>query len=219
MLHLLYGGTFDPVHHGHLAIARAARDFMQCEVWLMPAADPPHRPPPGAGAGERLRMLELAIADEPGLRADRRELDRPGPSYTVETLRELRQALGPKLPLALLLGADSFLGLPDWHEWQHLFAFAHLVVAERPGSPLDDALSETLTKATCGRWTSDPDDLRETPAGRVLRLQQPLCSISASVVRRRLAEDAQWEELLPAAVASHIRQQGLYQLEAGQKMQ
>jgi len=129
----------------------------------------------------------------------------------VETLRELREKIGPQAALALLLGADSFLGLPDWHDWQNLFTLAHLVVAERPGSSLDDALSEVLVKATSGRWTGHPDDLRETPAGHVLRLRQPLSAISASVVRRRLADNTQWQELLPAAVASHIRRQRLYQ--------
>jgi len=211
MLRLIYGGTFDPIHHGHLAIARAARDVLRCDVWLMPAANPPHRPPPGAGVDERLRMLELAVAGEPGLRVERRELDRPGPSCTVETLRGLRGELGSQAPLALLLGADSFLGLPDWHEWQELFNLAHLVVAGRPGNALDGALSDALVKATCGRWCHTPASLSHTPAGCVLRLKQPLHPASATEIRQRLAGHLPYADLLHPAVAGYIREHGLYQ--------
>ena len=119
----LLRGTFDPVHLGHLAIARAARDELQVAVRMLPAGDPPHRAVPGATAEQRCTMLSLAIGDEPGLLLDRRELDRatryPGrPSYTVDTLRELRGELGPSRPLAWLVGADSLLGLSGWHEWE-----------------------------------------------------------------------------------------------------
>jgi len=210
-LWLLYGGTFDPVHHGHLAIAHAARERLGCQVRWMPAADPPHRPAPGASAEERVRMLELAIAGEPGFSVDRRELERSGPSYTVETLRQLRRKVGAQSAVALLIGADNFLGLPQWREWQALLGLAHLVVAERPGSGLDAALPEVLDKAIAGRWADDPDELRNAPAGRVLRLEQPLYPVSASQIRQRLAGHAQWQELLPAAVAGYIRQRGLYQ--------
>jgi len=210
MLHLIYGGTFDPVHHGHLAIARAARDLMQCPVWLMPAADPPHRPPPGASADERLRMLELALAGEPGLHVERRELERPGPSYTVETLRELRAELGVQRPLALLLGADSFLGLPGWHDWRVLFRLAHLLIAGRCGSDLKRALPAALAQATHGRWADTPHALHHTPAGCVLHLGQPLHPASATDVRRRLAGNLPCTDLLPTAVAHHIREHGLY---------
>ena len=103
---ILYGGTFDPVHNGHLAIARAAWQRLGSPVRMMPAADPPHRPPPGASAQDRAEMLALAVADEPGLCVDRRELERTGRSYTVDTLRALR-ADEPDLPVAMLLGADK----------------------------------------------------------------------------------------------------------------
>jgi len=211
-LHLLYGGTFDPVHHGHLAIARAARDLLQCKVWLLPAADPPHRPPPGASADERLRMLELAVQGESGLHIDRRELARPGPSYTVESLREVRREIGAEAPLGLLLGADSFLSLPTWQDWQALFDLAHLVIAERPNSPLDDgAVPEVLGQAAEKRWTDTAAILHQQPAGRLLRLQQPLHPASASAIRQRLADHAPWAALLPSAVAAYIHCRGLYQ--------
>ncbi|MEG2804559.1 nicotinate-nucleotide adenylyltransferase [Stenotrophomonas sp.] len=214
-LRIFYGGTFDPVHLGHLAIACAARDQLQVPVSLLPAADPPHRAAPGADAEQRAHMLALAIADAPGLQLDRRELDRaarhPGvPSYSADTLRELRAELGPAPPLAWLVGADSLLGLPGWHDWEALFGLAHFIVADRPGSPLEQDLSPPLAAALAGRWAADADALQAAPAGRVLRLQAPLRGESASAVRQRIATGEDWRALLPLAVADYIADRGLY---------
>ena len=156
MLRLFYGGTFDPIHNGHLAIARAARDALCVTVRLMPAADPPHRAPPGASAAQRAHLLDLAVKGERGLCVDRRELRRAARlpasrSYTVDTLRELRMELGDAAPLALLIGADSLLGLPGWHEWRALFGLAHFVVADRPGNLLDAGLPPELADALASR--------------------------------------------------------------------
>lgn len=213
---VLYGGTFDPVHLGHLATARAARDALGEPVHFMPAADPPHRPPPGADASRRAAMLALAIADEPDFHIDLRELRRDGPSYSVETLRALRAEVGRSVPVALLVGADSLLGLPAWHEWRALFDLAHLVVAERPGSGLDHALPPQLAEATAARWSEDPDALRAQPAGRLLRLRQPLHPASASEVRTRIAGNGSWRDLLPAAVADYIVRHALYGVHGAQ---
>src|SRR5690606_32619729 len=128
-LRVLYGGTFDPVHLGHVAVARAARDALDAEVAFMPAADPPHRAPPGAPAADRAAMLDIAIAGEPRLQLDLRELRREGRSWTVDTLRALRAGIGMDAPVALLVGADSFAALPTWKEWRALFGLAHFVVA------------------------------------------------------------------------------------------
>src|SRR5690606_28448660 len=170
---VLYGGTFDPVHHGHLATACAARDMLGGPVHFMPAADPPHRAPPGADASRRAAMLALAIADEPEFHIDLRELRREGPSYSVDTLRALRGELGATVPVALLVGADSLLALPEWHDWRALFGLAHFVVAERPGSGLDRSLPPELAAATAGRWSDDPEALRPEPPRRPLRPRQP----------------------------------------------
>lgn len=215
MLHLIYGGTFDPVHNGHLAIARAARDELEAPVHLMPAADPPHRTAPGADAVQRAAMLELAVGAEPGLHVDLRELrraerDPDSRSYTIDTLRELRSELGNAVPLALLLGADSFIGLPTWREWRTLFGFAHFVVAERPGSPLDDELPGELAAEMEGRWRDRVEALAGEPAGCVLRLRQPLQPESATEVRGRIAEGRPWRPLVPDAVAAYITLHGLY---------
>lgn len=213
-LALLYGGTFDPVHAGHLAVARAARAALGADIAFLPAADPPHRPAPGASATERAHMLELAIAGEPGWRVDRRELQRAGPSYTVDTLRELRAERGPAAPLAWLVGADAFRGLTGWHHWPELMALAHFVVAVRPGHDLQD-LPPDLAAACAGRWHEAPDALAAVPAGRLLRLEMPLHPASATELRRRLRtgdDDGGW---LAPGVKAYIAEKRLYRGQEG----
>lgn len=209
-LRVFYGGTFDPIHEGHLAIARAARDACDVAIHLLPAADPPHRAVPGASAVDRAAMVGLAILDEPRLLLDLREMERAGPSWTVETLRHLRAELGPEVPLAWLVGADSFLGLPTWRSWRELLDLAHFIVADRPGSRLDGELIPELDSAVAGRWTTNPVDLCEEPAGRVLLLHQTLQPQSATELRRRIAAGQSWRELVPPDVADYIAEHGLY---------
>ena len=209
-LQVLYGGTFDPVHNGHLAIARAARDALDCDIHMMPAADPPHRAPPGANAQARVAMLQLAIADEPRLLLDRRELERGGRSWSIDTVRGLRAQLDDDAPIALLVGADSFIGLPTWKAWRALLDATHFVVAERPGNPLDDALPAELAEAMAGRWTDSVDELGQSPSGRVLRLRQPLHAHSATDLRRRIASGLPWRHLLPPRVADYVVANDLY---------
>jgi nicotinate-nucleotide adenylyltransferase len=208
MIRILYGGTFDPVHEGHLAVADAAAELFDSEVALLPSADPPHRAPPGASALDRAAMLDLAIEGHPRLRVDRRELHRTGPSYSVDTVREVRAEIGNEAPLAWLLGADAFRELATWHHWRELFALTHLIVAARPGYPLD-ALTPELRDAVAARWADDPSALRRAPAGLVFRLelQRP---DSATEVRGRLAEGADVDDRVPPAVAVWIRRHGLY---------
>lgn len=209
-LPVFYGGTFDPIHNGHLAIAAAARDRCDVDVHLLPAADPPHRAPPGASAADRVAMVKLAIAGRPRLLLDLRELGRDGRSWTVDTLRALRAELGPAAPIAWLVGADSFVGLPTWKEWTCLFGLAHFIVAQRRGSALDGPLGPDLADALAGRWTDDPAALRAAPAGRVLRLRQPLQPQSASHVRAEIAAGRPWRQLVPPDVADYIVERGLY---------
>lgn len=208
-LRVLYGGTFDPVHEGHLAIARSARDALEATVHLMPAADPPHRAPPGASARDRVAMLRLALRGEPGLALDLRELGREGRSWTVDTLRALREDIGGAAPVALLVGADSFAGLPQWKEWEALFGLAHFVVASRDGTPLED-LPAPLARAIEGRRAASAHALREAPAGQVWCLRQPLHPQSASDIRARIAGGRPWRHLVPDAVAAYVLAEGLY---------
>lgn len=209
-LRVLYGGTFDPVHEGHLAIARAAHAALAAPIHLMPAADPPHRPPPGASAGDRVAMLELALRGEPGLSLDLRELQRGGRSWSIDTLRSLRAEVGDEAPVALLVGSDSFAGLPTWKSWRELFGLAHFVVASRPGNPEEAGLPTELEAILPGRMANSPEVLRSAAAGRVLWLHQPLHPHSASAIRARIAAGEPWRQLVPAAVADYIDARGLY---------
>lgn len=209
-LRAFYGGTFDPVHNGHIAIALAARDALGTTIWMMPAADPPHRDAPGASAEDRAAMLELAIQGQAGLRVDRRELARDTRSYTIDTLHELRIKYGDDAPLAFVIGADSLHGLATWKAPEALLAGAHWVVAERPGSALDEYLPPEVARLVGARWTLNPAALRESPGGKVLRLRQPLHGESATQIRRRIASGETWHHLLPLSVSRYIVDHGLY---------
>lgn len=209
-LTVFYGGTFDPVHNGHMVVARFARDTLQATIRLMPAPDPPHRPAPGASAMQRARMLDLAVAGEQGLVVDRREFDRQSRSYSAETLRQIRAELGGKAPVALLIGADSLRGLASWKEWQALFAMTHFVVAQRLGDAGDAALPPDVADFVAGRWVDSPAALVREPAGRLFRLGQPLRAESASDIRDRIASGRAWRHLVPASVAGYIEHHGLY---------
>jgi nicotinate-nucleotide adenylyltransferase len=197
---VLFGGTFDPVHVGHLRVALEVAEALDAEVRLMPAHVPPHRPAPVADAAVRVAMLECALAGQSRLTLEARELRREGPSYTFDTLRELRAELPPKQPLALLLGADAFAGLPTWHRWRELFELAHFVVHTRPGHT--PALTPELATQVASRRVRDPAEIARLSAGMVLELAVTPLEISASAVRERLAQgrDPRW--LVPDALAA-----------------
>lgn len=209
MLTLLLGGTFDPVHAGHLALARTAARAFGARVRLLPSGVPPHRPAPQASAQQRMDMLRLAVAGEPTVEVDPRELERPGPSFTVDTLRGLRDELGPAAPIGLLLGADAFLGLPAWNRWEQIPGLAHLVVVTRPGSRLD-ALPAALDAVCRDRWTGHRKRLGETPAGLVHQLQMEPHTASATAVRAALAAGETAVPGLPDPVRRYIVAHGLY---------
>ena len=193
----IFGGTFDPIHLGHLCVAWEAAELLDAEVLMMPAGLPPHRPPPIASATQRLAMLQVALRGQSRLIADGRELQREGASYTVDTLAGLRTEQGDR-PLVLLLGADAFAGLPGWHEWQRLFELAHLGVLSRPGeqAPLPKALQREIA----GRRVDDATALRSAPAGGVLELAVTPLEISATRIRQLLAAGRDPRYLLPAGL-------------------
>jgi nicotinate-nucleotide adenylyltransferase len=210
----LLGGTFDPVHYGHLRFADTLRRTLGLtELRLVPASDPPHRSGPRASAADRAAMLDLAVAEFPGLVVDRRELTRPGKSYTVLTLEELRRE-DPERPILLLLGADAFLGLPTWHRWQAIFALAHVVVVPRPGVSLADGLPPALAAEWNARATKDPAVLFSTPAGAIFEAYVPPQPIAATAIRDGVAAGsagcAKIAQLMPRAVLAYIDQHGLY---------
>jgi nicotinate-nucleotide adenylyltransferase len=210
----LLGGTFDPVHYGHLRFADDVRRALRLpEVRLVPAGDPPHRDAPAAPAASRLAMLRLAVAEFPGLVVDDRELRRAGKSYTVATLTELRREY-PEAPLLLLLGADAFRGLPTWHRWREIFDLAHLVVVERPGVDLAPSLPPALRPIWDERRNDDPAILLSRPAGAIY--VQPIApvAVSATTIREALAHGEvpgrPGRGLLPPAVLAYIDLHHLY---------
>ncbi|SEH07008.1 nicotinate-nucleotide adenylyltransferase [Candidatus Venteria ishoeyi] len=204
----ILGGTFDPVHHGHLRVALEVRQRLHMEsVHLIPSARPPHRGEPQASAELRFQMLQVAIVDTEGLLADDRELRRPGASYMVDTLAELR-AEKPQQPLALILGMDAFRGLHHWHQWQKLIEFAHLVVVYRPETsiPIEPEIQQFLVKYQ----TRKPKRLRQQLSGRVLLQEIPALTVSSTRIRMQVANGENPRYLLPDASLALITQHQLY---------
>ena len=211
----ILGGTFDPVHIGHLRLALELRDRVPLErVLLMATAEPPHREPPQATAEDRLAMVRLATAalyqqGARGLEVEDLECRRPGPSYMADSLEQLREREGDT-PLALILGMDAFLGLPRWHRWRRVFELAHVIVVGRPGSAPDaepDWARDRLAGAA--------DALQDHPAGRLLRVTIPELDISASAIRAALAQGRSIHCLTPPAVGEYIARRGLYRPRSG----
>lgn len=204
----LYGGSFDPVHLGHLETAREllAR-FPFTELRLLPAALSPLKQG-HADAQHRLAMLQLAVADTPRLTVDDRELRRPPPSYTIDTLRAVRAELGPTASLVFVLGHDSFLSLPRWRDWRALTDYAHLLVVTRPGhdAPADGELAEWLAP----RRSGSPDMLEFRACGTVTFVATQPWPVSSTEIRQRLAAGEDVVTYLPQAVTDYLRRHHLY---------
>ena len=207
----ILGGTFDPVHLGHVALAEAALAGLPlAEMLWLPSGSPGHREPPVASARDRLAMLRLATEGEARYRIDESELGREAATYTVHTLTRMRAQLGAAQPLVVLLGSDSFFSLPTWLCWRELFDLAHFAVASRPGYlPTDGGPVPDLAEEIARRGAR-PEQLRASAAGRIAYFPMPPVDISASAVRAGLAAGADMRNLLPAAVLAYIRTHRLY---------
>jgi len=202
------GGTFDPIHHGHLRLAVELREkLMLREIRLIPNGYPPHRDTPSADTARRIEWIRSSIVDEPGLVLDEREYRRHGKSYTVDTLASLREEM-PHTPLCLVLGMDTFRGLTTWHEWRRLLDLAHLVVAPRPGveAPATGPLGELVRE----RGTSDYRDLHQRNNGLVYECDTTPLAISATEIRRLLNQGQSVRYLLPDQVWREIQGAGIY---------
>lgn len=209
-LQALFGGTFDPVHYGHLKPVETLANLIGLSrVIIMSNNVPPHRPQPEASSAQRKYMLELAIADKPLFTLDERELQRNAPSYTAQTLKAWREEQGPEAPLAFIIGQDSLLNFPTWHDYDTILDNTHLIVCRRPGYPLE------MTQAQHQQWleqhlTHTPDDLHQLPAGKIYLAETPWLNISATLIRERLEKGESCDDLLPENVLNYINQQGLY---------
>jgi nicotinate-nucleotide adenylyltransferase len=203
----VFGGTFDPIHYGHLRAALEVKAFFELtEVRLIPSATPPHRHQPVASAAVRQQMVTLAIQDQASFICDPRELNRQGLSYMVDTLASLRQDF-PTQPLLLFIGTDAFNQLNTWYQWQRLFDFAHVVVMTRPSftrQKLDDFF--------INRYTEDKTELENAHCGKLYFQAITQLDISATAIRKMIAQHQSPKYLLPDAVLDYITQQQLYEI-------
>jgi nicotinate-nucleotide adenylyltransferase len=205
----VFGGTFNPVHYGHLRSALELVEHLGLDhLRLMPCAIPPHREIPGCSAVDRAAMVELAVASEPRLSCDTRELDRDGISYTIDSLLELREELGDAHSLSLVMGCDAVLNITTWHRWEQLLDVAHIVVIARPGWHFPD-------KGEVANWleahrAAGKDVLVTAAAGSILVEELRPLAISSTEVRQLLAEGQSVRYLLPEPVLDYIQTKQLY---------
>lgn len=204
----IFGGTFDPVHYGHLrAAAEVSEQLGVNDFRLLPAGQPPHRDGTWAEARHRLAMLELALAPHADLSVDEREVERGGPSYMSDTLASIRAESGDT-PIILCLGQDAANHLDRWHDWQRLLELAHLVVMTRPDA--EPRYSERLRAHLEGRFVDSTGDLMNIPAGRLCNVNVTRLAISSTDIRRQIGDDRNPRFLLPSTVLAYIRKHGLY---------
>jgi nicotinate-nucleotide adenylyltransferase len=204
----IFGGTFDPIHYGHLRTAFELQQALRLqEIRFLPAGNPPHRQQPVANAPLRLQMVRAAIEGHRGFVADDREVRKQGPSYSVETLAELRKEF-PERSLCLIVGMDAFLSLPKWHQWQELLQLAHLVVAHRPGwrAPASGPLGELLVDHGTGRIA----DLHDSPHGHIYIHAVTQLEISSTELRLLIASQRDPRFLMPDSVRKIIMETGCY---------
>jgi nicotinate-nucleotide adenylyltransferase len=207
----IMGGTFDPVHFGHLRLADEAVDILglECVRWI-PAGQPSHRNAPMASAVHRLEMVKLAISGNPDFELDDAEIRQTTPSYTVETLERLRRELGAQRPIVLLLGTDSFRNLTTWERWRDLFELAHIFVGLRPGHSLTPGGMPAELAAQWRRRSGTPEEIVARPSGRVVIYATTALDVSASAIRAHFAQGLSPRYLLPAVVLDYIERQRIY---------
>lgn len=208
----LFGGTFDPVHFGHLRLAEESIAHLGLGgVRWIPAGQPPHRETPQVTAAQRLAMVLRSTAKNAQFSVDASEVEAAAPSYTVHTLERLRAELGPAQSLVLLVGADAFAGLATWHRWRDIFALAHIAVSHRPGFPVEaSSLPQALASEFTDRRLTDVSGLKDAPAGRIATFTMTQLAISATQIRKLLANGLSPRYLLPDSVLDYIQHHQLY---------
>ena len=204
----IFGGTFDPIHNGHLRTALELRDALRlAEIRFLRTGNPPLREHTQATAEMRLALVKAAVADQPGFTVDDRETGRGGLSYSVDTLGELRAEF-PQRSFCLLLGMDAFLGLPNWHRWREILELAHVIVARRPGwkAPTQGLLGEAMVD----RGTGSVRDLHDATAGRIFVHAVTQLENSSTELRAQIARGRDPRYLVPDSVCKLLRETGWY---------
>ena len=213
----IIGGTFNPIHYGHLRIAQELADALSLdEVRFIPSANPPHKTQPDVSAKHRAAMVKLAIADNPTFTLDERELKRKGASYTFDTLQSLREELGNEISICLLMGSDAFVKFNTWHRWNELLGLCHIVLVNRPTNKsqpntLQEALADELQTLLQNHYSEHNQDLTDFPAGHITMQAVTALHISATAIRERLKLDKSVKYLSPDVVINYIAQHHLYQ--------
>lgn len=204
----LFGGTFDPVHYGHLRCADEARQQLALEqLYLLPSGIPPHRDAPRASVKQRLEMLHLSMPEFPQLKIDDRETRRSGPSYMVDTLKEFRSTYPERL-LLLLIGQDAVNHLHGWYHWQALFDLTHIVILTRPGTKVE--YRQDVAKQIQCRSFENTEEIFHSQAGGVLNLKVSSIDISATTIKSIIRLGRSPQSMLPAAVLDYINENKLY---------
>lgn len=201
----ILGGTFDPIHCGHLRLAQEVAEALTLAcVRFIPGGTPPHRATPQTATADRVAMVKLAIADNPLFALDARETQREGRSYTYDTLASLRAELGATVPLVLMLGADAFLGFHTWHRWREIFDLAHLAVASRPGANVSGIADAALAEAFAQRRSADASAVHIAPAGAIVVVPITALDISSTAIRRARVLGRSARYLVPPDVYRYI---------------
>lgn len=205
----IFGGTFDPVHVGHLS---SALDLLVANVFdcihFVPCKNPPHRAPPVASAQQRLQMLRLALAGQPGFVLDEREYQREGYSYMVDTLASVRGEFNDT-PIALVIGSDAFSQIDQWQQWQRLLEYAHLVVLTRPGASME--CPQVVQRWLAQHQVAELQRLKSTLCGSILMIKGRQLEVSASELRDRIGAQSSIRYLVPEVVNQYILENNIYQ--------
>jgi nicotinate-nucleotide adenylyltransferase len=207
----LLGGTFNPIHFGHLRMAQELAESLNLStVKFIPSANPPHKPPPQVSADHRAAMVKLAISGNPQLQFDGRELTRTGASYTVETLESLRNELGDDVSLILIMGSDAFTQLNTWHRWQEIIKLCHIALVQRPTSSNKEPLTKELETFLHNHYTEHAEDLHYSRAGLVTMQAITPLEISSTAIRQAIQHSHSARYLTPESVLDYIAVKQLY---------
>ena len=207
----LLGGTFNPIHNGHLRLAQELADALNfSEVRFIPSANPPHKTAPKISAQHRAAMVQLAITDHSLFKLDTRELDRTGASYTIDTLISLQEELGGSVALCLMMGSDAFSKLNTWHRWQALIDYCHIILVQRPASATQPKLVEELSVLLHNHYTENISDLTNENAGYIHMQKITALDITSTNIRAQLAAGLSPRYLMPNNVIAYIKNNKLY---------
>ena len=207
----LLGGTFNPIHNGHLRLAQELADALNfSEVRFIPSANPPHKTAPKISAQHRAAMVQLAITDHSLFKLDTRELDRTGASYTIDTLISLQEELGGSVALCLMMGSDAFSKLNTWHRWQALIDYCHIILVQRPASATQPKLADELSVLLHNHYTENISDLTTENAGYIHMQKITALDITSTNIRAQLAAGLSPRYLMPNNVIAYIKNNKLY---------